>query len=563
MPPKKIDGSPAADWILTDARIWPGGPEWAEGAPSPLPTTMALRHGRVLALGSRDEVMTLRGPGTAVHSLEGGFVMPGFVDAHVHLQVGGLALHRLDLRGVASPEEFIQRVADRTRSTPEGGWILGGDWSQEDWDGALPNREWLDRAAPNHPVFLHRRDLHMGVANSLALALARIHADTPDPDNGHIDRAPGSGEPTGILREWAIRSVAEAIPPPSEGERRSALRAGALHALSHGVTQLHDKGALHSTQESWRSFRLLQVLRAEGRLPVRVVASLPLEDWEGVAELVAAEGRGDEWLRWGRVKAFVDGSLGSTTAWFHEPYLGEPWNFGAPISDLDELRRDLIRAVDSGLHPAVHAIGDRANDWILDVYEEIGRAHPDRDLRLRVEHGQHMTPSAVERAGSVDVVYSVQPLHLVDDASWTHHKLGPEREKEAFPFRSLERAGARLAFGSDWTVAPLHPLAAVQSAVTRRVRGADGVPAGAWIPEERMRLGHALLAHTYGGAVAGFMEGETGSLAVGKRADFVVLSNNPFEVVPDHLLEEVRVEMTFVDGILAFKLEDALSGTGS
>ena len=551
-----------ADWILTDARIWPGGPEWVEGAPLPLPTTMALRNGRILALGTPDELTGLRGRQTAVHSLEGKFVMPGFVDAHVHLQAGGLSLHRLDLRGVSSPEEFIQRVADRTRSTPEGGWILGGDWSQEDWEGGLPTREWLDRAAPKHPVFLHRRDLHMGVANSLALALAGVDVDTPDPDNGRIDRASGSGEPTGVLREFAIRAVSRKIPPPTEGERRSALRAATLHALSHGVTQLHDKGALHSTEESWRSFRLLQTLREEGRLPVRVLVSLPLEEWKRVAELVEEEGRGDDRLRWGGVKGFVDGSLGSTTAWFHEPYLGEPRNTGGPISDLSALRRDVAEAVEAGLQPALHAIGDRANDWILGLYEELSARHPERDLRLRVEHGQHMTPAAIERAGKVDAVYSVQPLHLVDDASWAHHKLGPEREKNAFPFRSLERAGVRLAFGSDWTVAPLHPLAAVQSAVTRRARGGQGLAGGAWIPEERMRMGHALAAHTYGSAAAGFMEGETGSLAVGKRADFVVLSESPFEVGPENLLEEVRVEMTFVDGTLAYKLEDALSGTG-
>lgn len=552
-----------ADWILTDGVIWPGDTGYGDvKRDAPLATAMALREGRILALGSPEDLEGLRGPETADYSLEGGFVMPGFVDAHLHLLAGGLALYRVNLKGVASPEEFRQRVADRTRSTPEGGWILGGEWNQEDWGGPLPDREWLDRAAPDHPVLLLRSDLHMGVANSMALSLAGIDAQTPDPERGRIDRVPETGEPTGILREHALTLVGATVPPPTEGQRRAAIRAAALHCLSHGVTQVHDMGALHTARESWRSFDLLRILREEGQLPFRVLAALPLEDWEEVADLVARDGRGDLRLRWGMVKGFVDGSLGSSTAWFHEPYLNEDSGVGGPITDLDELRSSLIAAVRVGLRPAVHAIGDRANDWILDVFDDLDAVHPDRERRLRVEHAQHLTPEALRKAGELDVVCSVQPLHLIEDGPTTLRNLGPERGAGAFAFRSLEAAGARLAFGSDWTVAPPDPLASIQSAVTRRVRERSGRPAGIWTPNERMDLGRALAAHTSGGAFAGFMENDTGTLEPGKRGDFVVLSKSPFEAGRETLIDEVAVEMTFVDGTLAYRREDALSGTG-
>lgn len=546
-------GTTTADWILRDAVIWTG--ESSQG-PGSRPTAMALEGGRILALGTPDELKPLKGPDTAVRSLEGRFVMPGFIDAHVHLLAGGLQLFRVDLRGARSPEEFVQRVADRTRATPAGSWILGGDWNEEDWGGPLPHHQWLDRAAPEHPVFLHRADLHMGVANSLALDLAGIDRDTPHPEHGHIDRDPDTSEPTGILREHAILAISKAVPPPTEGQRRAALRAASLHALSLGVTQVHDMGALHSHEESWRSFSVLRTLRAEGRLPLRVRVSLPLDDWSRVADTVESDGHGDLRLGWGAVKAFVDGSLGSTTAWFHDPYLGRPSSAGNPIVDLEDLRRDLHLATRAGLQPAVHAIGDRAVDWILDVFEELDGANPSRDPRCRVEHGQHMTPEAIRRAGAAGRIVSVQPLHLVDDAVWVERKLGPARALGSFAFDGLERAGARMAYGSDWTVAPIDPIGAVQAAMTRRPRSRGGIAAEPWTPEQRVGLETALRAHTYGGAFAGKMEDDTGTLAAGKRGDFVVLSRDPFGTAPDDLRDAVHVDLTFVDGAVAYQRDD-------
>ena len=558
-----MSAAPPADWLLLGARIWTGADTLTAAAakPGPEPDALAIRDGRIVAVGPSAEVEALRGPHTAVLHLEGRRVVPGFVDAHVHLQAGGLQLFRVDLRGATSPELFIRRVADRARTTPDDGWILGGDWDHHLWGGELPSREWLDRAAPGRPVFLHRTDMHMGVASSRALELAGISADTPDPENGQLDRDPATGRPTGILRESAMDAVARVVPPPTTDERRAALRAAALHALARGVTQLHDKGALQSADESWRSLATLRALESEGRLPVRVSASVPLSERDELARMVAAEGRGTNRLRWGSVKAFVDGSLGSTTAWFHQPYLGMGGECGAPVTDPDELALHLAEAAALGLQPIVHAIGDRATDWILEVFAGIEAAHPGQEIRPRLEHAQHMTPAGIVAAGRGGVVCSVQPLHLVDDGRWAGPLLGPEREPLSYPLRSLESAGARLAFGSDWTVAPIDPVGNILAATTRRVwEPATASWGPAWTPSECIALDAALRAHTLGAAYAAFRDRETGSLEAGKLADLVVLAADPFALPADEWREQVRVEMTFVDGALAYRAEDPWMG---
>jgi predicted amidohydrolase YtcJ len=543
-----------ADWIITDVRIWTG-----TGEPPPGTDALALRDGRIAAVGPARELEGLRGEQTAVLPLPGRCLIPGFVDAHVHLQAGGLHLFQVDLRGATTPEAFVQRVADHARMSTGGGWILGGDWDHQLWDGTLPDRSWLDHAAPGRPVFLRRTDMHMGVASSRALELAGITADSPDPTGGVIDR--DGREPTGIVRERAMDVFSRIVPPPSPEERRSALRAAVLHALARGVTQLHDMGALHSADESWESLHTLRALRAEQRLPIRVSAAVPLDERRELARFIEEEGSGDALLRWGMVKGFVDGSLGSCTAWFHEPYLGQGDNRGTVISDLDELASGIREAVELGLQPIAHAIGDRATDWLLDVYEDLERDFPDRDVRPRMEHAQHLTPSGLQRAQRSRAVFSVQPLHLVDDGRWASALLGPDRETRSYPFRSLVSQGAHLAMGSDWTVAPVDPIGALQAAVTRRVwEPKDASWGHVWNAEERLGLEDALRAHTLGGARAAFLEQDTGTLEVGKRGDLVVLSCDPFQVDPDALREQVGVEMTFVDGVLAHRVEDLTMG---
>lgn len=517
-----------------------------------------------MAVGRQEEILNLRGRDTALFPLEGRFVMPGFVDAHVHLLVGGLQLFRVDLRGAGTRQEFMQRVGDRTRTTPPGEWILGGGWNQEDWGGEFPTREWLDRVTPEHPVFLERMDLHMGVANTRALERAGIDADTPDPESGSIDRDPETGEPTGLVREKAMLAMGRAIPDLSDAARESAVRAAALTALSQGITQVHDMGAVQRTSESWRSLEVLQTLETDGRLPIRVSSALPMADWRQAADLVAERGWGMGRLSWGRVKGFVDGSLGSSTAWFHEPYVHEPSHSGSQISDLDQLKADISDALAAGLQPAVHAIGDRANDWLLEVYRELAAGHPERADYLRIEHAQHLSTRALEEIGAKEMIASVQPLHMVDDAPFVRLKLGADREKRSFAFGSLERAGALLAMGSDWPVAPMDPVGTLWAAVARTIPGCGpGGSDGPWLPEERLSLDSALRAHTWGAARAGRLEDRTGSLAPGMAADLVALSVDPFTVPPEELAYRLQVDMTFVGGVLAFRRDDATAVLGA
>ena len=547
-----------ADWIITDADIWCGGPQ-AEAQPvgGRRPSALALKDGVILAIGSDEEVLHHRGRDTAVFGLHNRFVMPGFVDAHVHLLTGGLRRFHVDLRGVTSREEFMHRVADRTRATPPGEWILGGDWNQEEWGGTFPSRHWLDRFTPHHPVFLARMDLHLGLANTRALELAGIGPDTPDPENGRIDRDPETGAPTGILREQAILPMYRAIPDLTDHDCAAALRGGMLEALTHGVTQVHDMGAVLKLSESWQSLRVLRDLEDRGRLPIRVGAALPLAHWRKVVEFVEKEGYGSDRLHWGRVKGFVDGSFGSSTAWFHEPYLHQPESRGGPVCDLDALRKDILGATEAGLQPTLHAIGDRANDWLLEVCREMEVRLPGEGDRFRVEHAQHLSETAFAELGRSRRIVSIQPSHLRNDAPRIPSKLGEERGRRTYAFRSLEQAGARLAMGSDWPVAHIDPITTIWNAVNRFSMAGPGGMGDAWNPDERMEVEAALRAHTWGGALAGGTEETTGSLHPGKAADFVVLSADPLRVPPEELRERVRVDMTFVDGILIHQRDGA------
>lgn len=549
--------SAPADRILTDLRIWTGvrGPDGALPRQTTAGHALAIRDGRILAEGPASRILELRGPHTAIQPLGGRTVLPGFVDAHVHLLSGGLELHRVQLRGTRSPDDLAQRIRSRARQTPGDGWILGGGWDHHAWGGTLPTREVLDRAVPHRPVFLLRVDLHMGAANSAALARAGIDAHTPDPPGGTIDRDPVTGEPTGILREEALIPMAAAVPAPTDAERESALMAAARHALSRGVTQVHDMGALQSAEESWASLEALRRLRLGGRLPLRVRAAVPLETRHRLADLVRQEGRGDLRLGWGAVKGFVDGSLGAGTAWMLEDYADEPGNRGAPSTDPETLARALLEAAELGLQPVVHAIGDRATGWLMDAF-----APMDPASRPRMEHAQHLTPESIAMAGQRRAILSVQPAHLLDDGQWVERRLGPQRPRWAYPFRSLLDAGAVLAFGSDWTVAPMDPRVALAAAVHRipgdPPSGEAGVGA-AWSPGERIHLSEALSAHTLGGAVAAGLDTHTGTLEAGKAADLAILDADPFEVDPVRLPTEVQVHLAFVDGAPVWQSPDA------
>ena len=530
-----------ADLVLVGGPIWTGPRSLTAGAGGA--TAVAVGGGRVMLVGSDAEVERLVGPATVRIDLAGRRVVPGFMDAHTHFIDGGFESASVQLRDASTPEEFTRRIGEFAAQHP-GRWVLGGTWDHELWGGRLPERDWIDSLTPDTPVFVSRLDGHMGLANSRALELAGITADTPDPPGGTIVRSP-DGRPTGILKDAAQVLVTRVIRERSEAELDRALETAQLHAVERGVTLITDMG-------SWRGLETYRRAHERGNLEIRVYSVVPLRTWQRLAEYVEREGRGDHRLFWGGVKAFVDGSLGSTTAWFHEPYDDEPGNTGLMVTDTAVLRRDIVAADSAGLHVVVHAIGDRANDWLLGVFAEARERNGARDRRFRIEHAQHLTREAIGRIAEDGVIASMQPYHAIDDGRWAEKRIGPERIKTTYAFRHLIDGGARLAFGSDWTVAPLDPLLGIYAAVTRRTIG--GKTPGGWVPEQKISVAEAVAAYTASNAYAAYLEDELGTIDVGKYADLVVLTDDIFTIDPVEI-EQVKVDVTIVEGAVVYRRE--------
>jgi predicted amidohydrolase YtcJ len=531
--------SEVADIVLTGGLIWTGPNAVLSGAGAP--TALAVANGRVLVVGSDQEIAEYVGSGTEQINLAGRRVVPGFMDAHTHFIAGGFELASVQLRDAATPAEFSRRISDFASRNP-GEWVIGGTWDHELWGGDLPRRDWIDSMTPDTPVFVTRLDGHMSLANTRALDLAGVNAETADPQGGTIVRYP-DGRPTGILKDAAQGLVGGAIPEPTEAELDRALDAAAGHALERGVTLVTDMG-------SWDGFAAYRRARDDGRLPLRVYSVVPLGTRDRLVDYVEENGRGDDRLFWGGLKAFVDGSLGSTTAWFYDPYEDEPETTGLMVTDTAELRAGILEADAAGMHLIVHAIGDQANDWLLDVYEEARQNHGDRDRRFRIEHAQHLSPAAVGRFGSESVIPSMQPYHAIDDGRWAVKRIGPERLRLTYAFRDLLDSQAPLAFGSDWTVAPLDPLLGIYAAVTRRT--IDGANPDGWVPAQRISVAQAVTAYTSGNAHACYLEDKLGTLESGKYADLVVLSDDIFAVDPIQI-ENVEVDLTMVEGTVVYE----------
>lgn len=526
-----------ADLVLNDGVVWTGVEADTRAE------AVAVRDGRILRVGSSAEMEPYMGGSTRVVDLAGRLVVPGFIDAHAHFLSGGFQLASVDLRDADTPEEFTRRLAEFAAGQPEGRWITGGDWDHERWPEApLPDRAWIDSVTPDHPVFVSRLDGHMGLANTRALEMAGVDADTPDPDGGTIVRD-GSGRATGVLKDEAMSHVWRVVPESTPEELEEALQRAQEHALRLGVTTVHDMAG-------WDDLTAYRRARDAGTLRLRIYSFVPISTWERLRDHVATSGRGDARLRWGGLKGFVDGSLGSTTAWFHEPYVDEPGTSGLMITDTTRLRQWITGADAAGLHVAVHAIGDRANDWLLDVFAEAARRNGGRDRRFRIEHAQHLRPEAIDRFAELSVIPSMQPYHAADDGRWAEKRIGPERIRTTYAFRDLIDAGVRPAFGSDWTVAPLDPLLGIKAAVTRQTL--DGRNPDGWVPEQKITVEEALLAYTRDAARAGYAERETGTIEAGKRADLVVLSENILQADPTRL-DAARVDLTIVDGGIEFE----------
>jgi hypothetical protein len=513
----------------------------------PTAEAVAILGNWIVAVGSNKEIKKLAGAQTREIDAKGQLVLPGFNDAHVHFLGGGFQLSSVDLRDAGSTGEFAERIRKFAGKLPVGRWITGGDWDHERWPGAqLPTRELIDRFTPDTPVFVSRLDGHMALANSLALRLAGVTRQTLDPPGGLIVRDQKTGEPTGVLKDAAMSYVWKVIPASSFEEKLAAARAATDHAASLGVTSVQDMSAGNDVG-------VYQTLLDRGELKTRVYAVAPLPAWERLARTGIRAHFGSVMLRIGGLKGFADGSLGSTTALFFEPYRDAPNTSGLAGDEMfpEGVMLERVRGADrAGLQVMIHAIGDRANDLILSIYEQVASENGEHDRRFRIEHAQHLRPQDIPRFGRDRVIASMQPYHAIDDGRWAEKRIGKERAKTTYAFRSLLEAGVTLAFGTDWTVAPLDPVLSVYAAVTRRTLDEKN-PKG-WIPEQRISVAEAVRAYTVGSAYAEFQENVKGTITPGKLADLVILSRDIFKIDPKEI-EKVKVVMTMVDGRVVYE----------
>lgn len=525
---------PAADLVLF-------GPVWTGQPSTPTAGAVAIRGDRISMIGDSASVAQVVGPETEViHTT--GMITPGFADGHMHLLDGGLQLASVDLRDAQTPEEFIRRIAAFAKSQAPGVWILGGTWDHENWGGELPARQWIDSVTPQNPVFVMRLDGHMAIANTEALRLAGLDRNMAPIPGGTIIRD-ADGELTGLLKDEAMGPVFAVIPAPSPAQADSAVMAAMRHANSRGLVAA---SAVSAGQEIAATRRL----RAAGMQTMRVSFYPPLGNWHAVADSVTANGPGDAWIRVAGVKGFVDGSLGSTTALFFDTYLDEPTSHGLMVTPVDSLRRWIIAADSAGLQVVVHAIGDSANAILLDDFDAARAANGPRDRRFRIEHAQHLTADEIARMARDSVIGSMQPYHAADDGRWAAKRVRPEVLKGTYAFRSILDAGGRLAFGSDWYVAPLDPLLGIWAAVARETL--DGANPDGWYPEQRITVDQALTAYTSGNAYATFGEAERGVIQNGMLADLVVIDRD-LRTIPPHQIRDAVIEATVVGGKVVYR----------
>jgi predicted amidohydrolase YtcJ len=514
------------------------GPVWTGDPDQPTAGAVAISGDTILAVGDSAVIATFVGPATRIEQFDG-LITPGLADDHVHFSDGGMALGQVDLRDAATPAEFIQRIAAFANTLPAGQWILGGIWDHENFPGAeLPRREWIDSVTPDHPVFIQRLDGHMGLANTKALELAGVTRATPEVPGGTIVRD-RDGTPTGILKDEAMAPVWAVIPAPSPEVADSAVVRAMRHANTLGIT------AVAAVSAPWYEIAATRRIGEAGRQTLRVSFYPALGGWQRVADTVAARGPGDDWIRVAGVKGFVDGSLGSTTALFFEPYLDEPRSRGLMVTPEDSLRRWIGAADSAGLQVVVHAIGERANALLLDIFDSVMTAHGPRDRRFRIEHAQHLRPQEIARLAPLGVLASMQPFHAADDGRWAYKRIRPRQLEGTYAFRSVLDAGGMLLFGSDWTVAPLSPFDGLWAAVARET--VDGANPEGWMPAQRITLEEALVAYTRANAYGTFAEDRWGTLRPGMLADIAVLDRDIRAVSTDDL-REAQAVMTIVGG---------------
>jgi len=533
-------GKSAADLIITNARIW------TVDKTRPQAESLAVLRDRIVAVGSSTEVDAWHGPQTKVIDAQGKLLLPGFNDAHVHFVDGGDHLQAVQLKDAASPQEFAHRIEERAKTTPKGEWITGGDWDEQKWSPPnLPTTQLVDPVTPNVPVWVNRYDGHESLANSVTLQLANITAKTPDPPGGEIVRD-AQGNPTGVLRDAAQDLVFKVMPPMSREHRMRAIRRALEHAASLGVT------SVQNMNPEYDDVKIYSELAEHSALTTRIYVAPMETGWKDQAKVGVRHAFGTPFLRMGAVKGYADGSLGSETAYFFDPFTDAPKSHGLLSDEMhppSAMRQRLQAADAAGLQLCIHAIGDRAISMILDIFEQIEKANGKRDRRWRIEHSQHLAAKDFARYARLGVIASVQPYHAIDDGRWAEKRIGPDRIKRTYAFRTFLDNGVRLAFGTDWSVAPLSPMWTIYAAVTRATL--DGKNPAGWVPDQKLTVPEAVEAYTMGSAYAEFQEKEKGSITVGKLADFVVLSDDIFKI-PPAAIKDVKVEATFVGGKIVY-----------
>lgn len=515
-----------------------------------LAEAVIVKGNKIVYVGTNIDAEKLIDESTRVIDLKGKLMLPGFIDSHLHFTSGGYYLLGLNLRPAKSREEFAQLLSDYIANREKnpalkGKWITGGRWDHESWKiKEVPTKELIDGFSRNTPIFVSRIDGHMGLANSKALELAGINKDTPNPDGGLIMKDPSTGEPTGILKDNATDLVTDIIPLKTVEENVIATMRALDEAKKLGITGIHDltrTGQLEAYNK----------IKKDCNLTCRIYSIWPIDFYQDLVNENIKTGSGDIYIRRGGLKGYADGSLGAKTAWFFGPYANDTtYGLAMDIVSNGDLNKWSIDADKNNLQICVHAIGDRANNYMLNVYENIKKNNPEWDRRFRIEHSQHLIPDDIKRLADIGVIASVQPYHAIDDGVWAEKRIGPERIHYTHPYRSFLENNVMVAFGTDWPVAPLNPLFGIYAAVTRRTVD-DKNPDG-WIPEQKISVEDAIKCYTLNAAYASFEEEIKGSIEVGKLADLVVLSDDILTIDPIQI-KDVKVDMTVFDGKIIYE----------
>jgi predicted amidohydrolase YtcJ len=539
-----------ADLVVVNARIWTG----VEGQDGDdrggvEPTALAVVGDEIAALGMDEAVRRWIGPRTEVIDAGARRLIPGITDSHTHIVSGGYQLARLNLRGARDREAFVEAIGSDAKAKKAGQWVLGGRWSVESWtDPTPPNKSWIDPVTGNVPVFLSRMDGHSALANSAALRLGGIDASgPPDPEGGEIERDPDTGEPTGILKESAMGLVSRHIPRPTPDEDYEALRRAMTHANAHGVTSMHNMSTRAEVEVIRRALR-------EGTLTVRITSYLSVSDWASYVDRIPTFGLDSDMARLVGFKGFMDGSLGSRTAYLRSAYSDAPATAPYPrgqltaMADPIENFRENVALVDAhGLQMAVHSIGDEANHLLLGAYEYARQRNGRRDARHRIEHAQHLHVEDIPRFAALGVVASMQPFHKADDGRYAEDRLGHARLEGSYAYRQLVDSGALVVFGSDWPVVTLDPFAGMDSAVNARILTGE-----VWLPSHSLTVLEALRAYTVSPPHAIHQEDRLGTIELGKLADFVILTDDLL-TVPGKRIGQIKVDMTVVGGEVVYR----------